>query len=73
MIQFSEEKQIFKIDTPGSSYVMGVVAGEYLAHLYYGQRMEGMDLGFLLDFPEENLGEVEIHRGEQVSFLDKLP
>lgn len=73
MIRFDEEKQIFKIDTPNSSYVMGVVGGEYLAHLYYGQRIESMDLGYLLDFSEENLGDVSICNGEKVSFLDKLP
>ena len=73
MIQFDEKKKIFKIDTPNTSYVMGIVAGEYLAHLYYGQRMEETDLGYLLDYPEDYLGEVQINRGEQIIFLDKLP
>lgn len=73
MIRFDEEKQVFKIDTPNSSYVMGVVGGEYLAHLYYGRRVESMDFGYLLDFPEENLSDVSVGGGEKVSFLDKLP
>ncbi len=73
MIQFDEEKQIFKIDTPNSSYAMGIVGGEYLAHLYYGRRIESMDLGYLLDFSEENLRDVSVGDGEKVSFLDKLP
>ena len=37
MIQYDRENQIFKIDTKGTSYVMGVVSGKYLAHLYYIQ------------------------------------
>ncbi len=73
MIQYYDEEQIFKIDTQNSTYVMGVVGGKYLAHLYYGQRMACGDLGYLLDFPEENLRDVSVGNGEKVSFLDKLP
>lgn len=73
MIQFDEGKQVFKIDTPHSSYVMGIVTGKYLAHLYYGRRINDGDLGYLLDLPEGDLREVSVNSGEIVSFLDKLP
>ncbi len=73
MIGFDEKRQVFKIDTPNSSYVMGIVGGEYLAHLYYGQRIEVNDLGYLLDFPEEDLINASVGNGERVSFMDRLP
>lgn len=35
-----EVKAVFKLDTPNTSYVIGVVDTEqFLGHIYYGQRL----------------------------------
>ena len=44
MITFNEQNRIFRLDTPATSYAMGVVEGGYLGHLYYGPRIGGTDL-----------------------------
>ena len=44
MITFNEQNMIFRLDTPATSYAMGVVEGGYLGHLYYGPRIGGTDL-----------------------------
>ncbi len=36
MIHFDAARKIFQLDTPHSSYVMGIDGGNHLAHLYYG-------------------------------------
>ena len=44
MITFNEQNRIFRLDTPATSYAMGIVEGGYLGHLYYGPRIGGTDL-----------------------------
>ena len=39
MITFNEEKKLFKLDTPASSYIMGVYEADLLLCLYYGKRL----------------------------------
>ncbi len=39
MITFCEEKQIFKLDTKETTYMMGLVDGEFLGHIYYGKKL----------------------------------
>lgn len=39
-IRIWEEGPIFQIQTAHTTYLMGVVMGRYLGHLYYGARME---------------------------------
>ena len=39
MITFNEQNRIFRLDTPATSYAMGIVEGGYLGHLYYGPRI----------------------------------
>lgn len=46
-ISFYEEKQIFKLDTSGSSYIFGVDKGGYLTHYYYGARIADHDVSYL--------------------------
>ncbi|MBE6612070.1 MAG: alpha-galactosidase [Ruminococcaceae bacterium] len=46
-IIFDSEKQVFKLDTPNSSYVMRVSGAGYLLHLYYGAYVPDLDLDYL--------------------------
>ena len=40
MIRFMEEQQVFWLDTPNTSYVIGISDGKYVGHIYYGRRIE---------------------------------
>ena len=55
MIQFIENRQVFHLTTPHTSYVMAVADGTWLGHLYYGPKLAdtaGMERAFRLDeFP----------------------
>lgn len=73
MIQFDREHQVFKIDTKNTSYVMGVVSGRYLAHIYYGKYIESTDLGYVLDLDSSSLQDAVLNEGEKVTLLDRLP
>ena len=46
MINFDSKNRIFKLDTPNSSYVIGVVDSDQLVNLYYGNKIadaEGLE------------------------------
>ena len=39
-ITYFEKERIFKLDTPGSSYVIGIVDKEnFVGHVYYGKKL----------------------------------
>ena len=42
-IRVCEEKKIFSISTPNTTYLMGVAAGSMLGHMYYGKETSGME------------------------------
>lgn len=43
-ITYIEQKQLFKLDTPLTTYVISIVGSErYLGHAYYGKRLEHID------------------------------
>ena len=39
MISFDSKKKTFKLDTPNTSYVIGVVDFNQLVNLYYGDKI----------------------------------
>ena len=43
MISYNFEKQIFKIDTKNTSYIIGFLRDRLLLNLYYGKRMKDFD------------------------------
>ncbi len=43
MITFNSEQKIFKLDTPNSSYIIGLGAENYLLNLYYGAFLPDTD------------------------------
>ena len=39
MITYQEKERIFKLDTPNTSYMIGIVDEEnFIGHIYYGKR-----------------------------------
>ena len=48
MISISKKENIFRLDTPNTSYVLGVEDGRYLCHMYYGASVSDDDLLYLL-------------------------
>lgn len=48
-ITYYEQAKTFKLDTPGSSYVIGIFDDkEYLSHYYYGNRITDIDTAELI-------------------------
>ncbi len=44
-IVYYEQDRIFKLDTPRTSYLIGVVDEEgFLGHIYYGKKVSGHEL-----------------------------
>ena len=43
-IQINEEQLIFHLQTKNVSYIMKVVEGKYLAHVYWGKKMDMPDM-----------------------------
>ncbi|MCD8132212.1 MAG: alpha-galactosidase [Lachnospiraceae bacterium] len=71
MISFDEKNQVFKLDTPNTSYLIGIVDGKYPGHIYYGNKIDDTSVAYLLR-PEEILSPDRCAR-EKVSFLDAFP
>lgn len=72
MIVFDGKENIFKIDTENNSYVMGIIDEKYIVHIYYGKKLSGTHLAYLLDMDQEYLNDIHINYGEKSSFLDRL-
>ena len=51
-IIFDDKRQIWKLDTAGSSYALGLVDGKFLVHIYYGSRVTDTDLRYALRLNE---------------------
>lgn len=72
-ILIEEQKKIFKLDTPNTSYIMGVEdAGGYLLHYYYGQRLSSLDVRYLSRTWEPPFTPEKNDR-DKLSFLDCAP
>lgn len=41
-IDYNEAEQLFHLQTPNTSYIMQVVKGGYLAHIYWGRKLRGI-------------------------------
>lgn len=72
MIQFDEKNLVFKLDTPHTSYLMGIADGKYLGHIYYGRKLEDTHLTHLLR-TEESPFVPSVNDREKVTFLDSFP
>lgn len=72
-ITYFEKERIFKLDTPGSSYVIGIVDKEnFVGHVYYGKKLRDANISYLLRTGEGPFVPSENNR-ERVSFYDTFP
>lgn len=72
-ITYYERDRIFKLDTPNSSYVIGIVDEEnFVGHIYYGRKLRDYQLGYLLR-TEENPFVPSKNNRDRTSFLDSFP
>ncbi len=71
-VSYYEKERVFKLDTPHSTYLIGIVDVEgFLGHIYYGRRIPDRDMGYLMR-PREHRVPSEKNR-ERLSFYDGLP
>lgn len=71
-IIFDQDKKVFLLHTPNTTYGMAITDDKYISHLYYGRRVKSADIRYLLRedeppfVPSRNLR-------EKNSFLDCTP
>ena len=42
-IRYEETNRVFRLDTPNTSYLIGIVDNEqFLGHIYYGKRLDDL-------------------------------
>lgn len=72
-IFYDETRRIFKLDTPKSSYIIGIVDEEnFIGHVYYGERLNTTDVGYLMRLEEPPFVPSQNNR-DRVTFLDSFP
>ena len=72
-ITYFEKERIFKLDTPNSSYVIGIVDKEnFVGHVYYGKKLRDANIAYLLRTGEGPFVPSENNR-ERVPFYDTFP
>ena len=73
-IRFLEDEKIFWLDTPNTTYLMGLVSVEgFLGHLYYGKRLKGIEGAMLLSRVQESPYVPEDNDRDRSSFFDAFP
>ena len=73
-LQYLEEERIFRLDTPGTSYLIGIVGEEgFLGHIYYGGRLADLSGIKTLLRTEEAPYTPDTNDKERISFLDSFP
>ena len=71
-IRFNEESKIFQINTKNTSYMMGILAGKHLLHLYYGNKIEDTDVSYLFRAAEGPETDHFLKR-EGLMFFEQFP
>lgn len=72
-IAYNEQERVFRLDTPHSTYLIGIVDDEgFLGHLYYGRRIPDDNMQYLLRICSGKYTPFR-DKGDQVGFLDSLP
>lgn len=72
MIRFDEKNKIFLLDTENTTYAIAIVDDRYVEHLWYGAKIEGENLRYLLREDEGPLTPSQKKR-ETGAFLDCAP
>ncbi|MDO4336814.1 MAG: alpha-galactosidase [Eubacteriales bacterium] len=70
-IQFDEKQKIFKLDTDGTTYMIGLSPEGYVGHIYYGKRLRSPGGKYCLRMEETPSPSVK--KREKSSFLDRFP
>ena len=83
-IIYHEKERVFSIDTPNTSYLIGIAdaedaadgsrtpAGGYVGHMYYGKRIRDVELPYLFRIDEPPFVP-SVNRRDKLSFLDSFP
>ncbi|MDF2543671.1 MAG: Alpha-galactosidase [Herbinix sp.] len=72
-IQFFDETRVFKLDTPKSTYMIGIVDEEnFVGHIYYGKRILDTDMRYLMRV-NNSYHMPSLSNRERVNFMDSLP
>ncbi len=73
-ITFFEKEKLFQLDTPNTTYVIGIVGAEgFLGHAYYGQKIENIQGVEALMRIYENPFTPDTNARDRLSFLDCFP
>lgn len=67
-IKVDERQKIFSISTPNTTYMMGVLAGQHLLHLYYGRRLDDLNAGHLFRHDESEGALYKLKRDGELFF-----
>ena len=72
-IKYFEKERVFKLDTPNTSYLIGIVDEEnFIGHIYYGKKLNGHEVSYLLRTEEAPFVPSKNNR-ERCSFYDSFP
>ena len=72
-VTYFEKERIFKLDTPNTSYLLGIVDEEnFIGHIYYGKRLQGHDIAYRMRTQEAPFVPSRNNR-ERCSFYDCFP
>ena len=72
-ISYNEQLRVFRLDTPRTTYLMGLAGSEnFLGHIYYGPPVPDDDLRFLLRLEEKPFTPDECPQ-DRASFYDCFP
>ncbi len=71
-ILYSEKERAFKLRAKDTDYMLKVIEGDYLGHVYYGKKVPDEDLGYLLRFDESPFTPAQNDRDRAV-YLDTTP
>ncbi len=73
MITYYGPERIFKLDTPNTSYLIGIVDEEnFIGHIYYGKRLKDADVSYLMRTEEAPFVPSRNNR-ERCAFYDCFP
>ena len=73
MITYNEKARVFQLDTPNTTYMIGIVDEEnFVGHIYYGRRLEDTDASYLMRTGEAPFVPSRNNR-ERCSFYDCFP
>lgn len=73
-IRFDEKHKLFTLDTENTSYQMKIEDYDVLLHLYYGKKIEGGNMGYLLQLYDRGFSGQVPDAGNRREFsLDALP